>query len=124
MTFPTPDIDRIEALDGVTRAASMEEAIDQADAVMMLRIQKERQTAGHLPSMREYSQMYGLNAKRLKLAKPGALVMHPGPMNEGIEISPDVAHGAQAVIEEQVANGVAVRMAVLYMLAARGSSGA
>jgi len=107
--------------DIATVAGSIEEAVDQADVVMMLRIQKERQSAGHLPSMREYSIRYGLNAKRLKLAKPGALVMHPGPMNEGIEISPDVAHGAQAVIEDQVANGVAVRMAVLYTHAARAS---
>ncbi len=122
-TLMPPDVDDAAGLDGVVRAGSMDEAVDGADAVMMLRIQRERQAAGHLPSMREYSQVYGLNAKRLKLAKPGALVMHPGPMNEGIEISPDVAHGAQAVIEEQVANGVAVRMAVLYMLAARGNSG-
>ncbi len=104
-----------------TVAGSMEEAVDQADVVMMLRIQKERQSSGHLPSMREYSTQYGLNARRLKLAKPGALVMHPGPMNEGIEISPDVAHGAQAVIEDQVANGGAVRMAVLHTHAARAS---
>ena len=122
-TLMPPELDNAEGLDGVVRAASMEEAVDEADVVMMLRIQRERQAAGHLPSMREYSRVYGLNARRLKLARPGALVMHPGPMNEGIEISPDVAHGAQAVIEEQVANGVAVRMAVLYMLAARGASG-
>ena len=122
-TLMPPDLHEADGLDGVVRAGSMDEAVDGADAVMMLRIQRERQAAGHLPSMREYSQVYGLNARRLKLAKPGALVMHPGPMNEGIEISPEVAHGAQAVIEEQVANGVAVRMAVLYMLAARGASG-
>ena len=118
-----PDLNPAAGPGAVVQAASMDEAVDGADAVMMLRIQRERQAAGHLPSMREYSQVYGLNAKRLALARPGALVMHPGPMNEGIEISPDVAHGAQAVIEEQVANGVAVRMAVLYMLAARGNSG-
>ena len=104
---------------GVSVASSAEEAVDEADVVMMLRIQKERQSAGHLPSMREYSREYGLNARRLALARPNALVMHPGPMNEGIEISPDVAHGAQAVIEEQVANGVAIRMSVLYSYAAR-----
>ncbi len=122
-TLMPPELDEASGLDGVVRAGSMDEAVDGADAVMMLRIQRERQAAGHLPSMREYSRVYSLNARRLKLAKPGALVMHPGPMNEGIEISPEVAHGAQAVIEEQVANGVAVRMAVLYMLAARGASG-
>lgn len=104
--------------EGVMVAQGIDEALEGADAVMVLRIQRERQDAGHLPSLREYSRVYGLNSGRLKLAKPGALVMHPGPMNEGIEISPDVAHGDQAVIEEQVSNGVAVRMAVLYTLGA------
>ena len=99
---------------------SVERALEGADAVMVLRIQRERQQAGHLPSLREYSKVYGINQKRLALAKPGALVMHPGPMNEGIEIAPDVAHGPQSVIEEQVTNGVAVRMALLYLLVGRG----
>ena len=81
---------------------------------MALRLQTERQRAGHLPTLREYSRMYGITPRRMELAKPNALVMHPGPMNEGIEIDPEVAHGAQAVIEEQVTNGVAVRMALLY----------
>lgn len=91
-------------------------ALEGADVVMALRLQRERQHAGLIPSIREYCQLYGLNAERMKLANPDALVMHPGPMNEGVEISPEVAHGAQSVIEEQVTNGVAVRMALLYLL--------
>jgi aspartate carbamoyltransferase catalytic subunit len=94
----------------------IDSALDGADVVMALRLQRERQHAGLIPSIREYSRLYGLNAERLKRAKPGALVMHPGPMNEGVEIAPDVAHGAQSVIEEQVTNGVATRMALLYLL--------
>ena len=99
---------------------SVESALDGADVVMALRLQMERQKAGHLPSLREYSRMYGISAERLKLARPGALVMHPGPMNEGVEIDSDVAHGARSVIEEQVTNGVALRMALLHSLATRG----
>ncbi len=95
---------------------SIERAISEADVVMPLRLQLERQEAGLLPTLREYSKMYGITKNRLALAKPGALVMHPGPMNEGVEISPDVAHGTQSLIEEQVHNGVAVRMALLYLL--------
>lgn len=92
-------------------------AIADADVVMALRIQKERQASGLIPSLREYVTGYQLNAARLGRARPGALVMHPGPMNEGIEIAPEIAHGLTSVIEEQVANGVAVRMAVLYLIA-------
>jgi aspartate carbamoyltransferase catalytic subunit len=91
-------------------------AIRDADIVMALRMQKERQDSGLIPSLREYINGYQLNGRRLGLARPGALVMHPGPMNEGIEIAPDIAHGLTSVIEEQVANGVAVRMAVLYLM--------
>ncbi len=98
---------------------TVEEALESVDAVMTLRIQKERQDAGHLPDLREYSNRYGINRKRLALAKPGAPLLHPGPMNEGVEISSDVAHGAQSVVEEQVRNGVAVRMAVLYSVCAK-----
>ena len=87
-----------------------------ADVVMALRLQLERMQAGLLPSTREYVRMYQLNAERLARANPNAVVMHPGPMNEGIEIAPDVAHGIQSVVEEQVANGVAIRMALLYLL--------
>jgi len=97
--------------------ASIDEALRDADAVMALRIQRERMASGLLPSLREYAARYGLTAPRLALAKPGALVMHPGPMNEGVEIAPDVAAGAQSVITDQVTNGVAIRMAVLYLLA-------
>ena len=95
---------------------SVERALEGADVVMALRLQLERQQAGHLPTLREYSRMYGITPQRLELAKPDVLVMHPGPMNEGIEIDPEVAHGARSVIEEQVTNGVAVRMALLYGL--------
>ena len=93
---------------------NVERALKGADVVMALRLQLERQQAGHLPTLREYSRMYGITPKRLELANPDVLVMHPGPMNEGIEIDPEVAHGARSVIEEQVTNGVAVRMAMLY----------
>jgi aspartate carbamoyltransferase catalytic subunit len=96
---------------------SVEEAVRDADVVMALRIQRERMSSGLLPSLREYAARYGLTAQRLALAKPGALVMHPGPMNEGVEIAPDVAAGAQSVITDQVTNGVAIRMALLYLLA-------
>jgi len=95
----------------------IELALDGADVVMALRLQLERQQNGLLPSIREYIQLYQLNESRLARAKPGALVLHPGPINEGVEISPDVAHGPQSVINEQVANGVAVRMALMYLLA-------
>ena len=97
--------------------STVESALEGADVVMALRLQMERQQAGHLPTMREYSRMYRITSKRLQLAKPDVLVMHPGPMNEGVEIDTDVAHGARSVIEEQVTNGVAVRMALLYGLA-------
>jgi aspartate carbamoyltransferase catalytic subunit len=97
--------------------ASVDEALRDADVVMALRIQRERMAAGLLPSLREYAARYGLTRERLALAHPDALVMHPGPMNEGVEIAPDVAAGSQSVITDQVTNGVAVRMALLYLLA-------
>jgi aspartate carbamoyltransferase catalytic subunit len=97
--------------------ASVDGALRDADVVMALRIQRERMASGLLPSLREYAARWGLTASRLALARPGALVMHPGPMNEGVEIAPDVAAGTQSLIEEQVRNGVAVRMALLYLLA-------
>ena len=96
---------------------SVDEALRDADVVMALRIQRERMASGLLPSLREYAARYGLTRERLALARPDALVMHPGPMNEGVEIAPDVAAGSQSVITNQVTNGVAVRMAVLYLLA-------
>jgi len=96
---------------------SLEEALPGADVVMMLRLQKERQEGGLLPTLREYTRVFGMTMERLQLAAPHALVMHPGPMNEGVEIDPEVAICARSVIEEQVTNGVAIRMALLYMLA-------
>ncbi|MGI8423831.1 MAG: aspartate carbamoyltransferase catalytic subunit [Chloroflexota bacterium] len=101
----------------VTCTTDFDAALEGADVVMALRIQKERAENGLIPSLREYIRGYQLNARRLALAAPGALVMHPGPMNEGIEIAPEIAHGIGSVIEEQVSNGVAVRMAVLYLMA-------
>jgi aspartate carbamoyltransferase catalytic subunit len=95
----------------------LDQCIERADVVMALRIQRERQAGGLLPSLREYVKLFQVNADRMRRARPGALVMHPGPMNEGIEIAPDVARSAQSVIEEQVTNGVAIRMALLYLLA-------
>ena len=100
-----------------TVTSSVDDALRDADVVMALRIQRERMASGLLPSLREYAARYGLTAARLAAARPGALVMHPGPMNEGVEIAPDVAAGAQSVITDQVTNGVAVRMALLYLLA-------
>lgn len=99
-------------------STDLDAAIEGADIVMALRMQKERQASGLVPSLRDYIRGYQLNAARLDRAKPGALVMHPGPMNEGVEIAPDVAHGLSSVIEEQVSNGVSVRMAILYLLMA------
>jgi aspartate carbamoyltransferase catalytic subunit len=93
------------------------EAMRDADVIMPLRLQKERQTAGLLPSLREYAQLWQVNGERLARLAPNALVMHPGPMNEGVEISPEVAHGIQSAIEDQVTNGLAVRMALLLLMA-------
>lgn len=90
-------------------------ALRDADAVMALRLQQERMAAGLLPSVHEYAARFGLTTERLSLAAPGCLVMHPGPMNEGVEIAPEVANGPRSLITEQVANGVPVRMAVLAL---------
>ncbi len=84
--------------------------------IMMLRLQNERMDGVYLPGVREYSALYGLNKKRLSKAKPDAIVMHPGPMNRGVEIADDVADGDKSVILPQVTNGVATRMALLYLL--------
>jgi aspartate carbamoyltransferase catalytic subunit len=100
-----------------TVTSDVDAALKDADVVMALRIQKERMASGLLPSPREYAARYGLTHERLKAAKPGALVMHPGPMNEGVEIAADVAASAQSLVTEQVQNGVAIRMALLYLLA-------
>lgn len=101
---------------GARLETNFNEAIKDADVVIMLRLQNERMDGTFLPSPREYATLYGLNAKRLKLAKPDAIVMHPGPINRGVEIAGDVADGEQSVILEQVHNGVAVRMALLHLL--------
>ena len=98
-------------------STDLDGAIADADVVMALRIQRERQEQGFLPSLREYVQRYQVTEERLARAQAGVLVMHPGPMNEGIEVAPDVVRGLRSVVEEQVANGVAVRMAILYLLA-------
>ena len=100
----------------LTVEPDLDAAIEDADAVIALRIQKERQEAGMLPSMREYTRRWMISEARLRRAKPGALLMHPGPMNEGVEIASSLAHGPGAQIEEQVTNGVAIRMALLYQL--------
>jgi aspartate carbamoyltransferase catalytic subunit len=98
-------------------------AVRDADVVMALRIQRERMQGGLLPSLREYAARFGLNAERVALAKPEAIVMHPGPMNEGVEIAPDVATSGRSVVTEQVSNGVAIRMALLYLLAGSHDGG-
>jgi aspartate carbamoyltransferase catalytic subunit len=97
-------------------ARSLDEALEGADAVMMLRLQRERMSGAFLPTLREYHRHWGLTEERLRRAKPDVLVMHPGPMNRGVEISSEVADGPASVILDQVTNGVAVRMAVLYLL--------
>ncbi len=105
----------IEAM-GVRVATGMEDALTDADVIMMLRIQMERQSRFLFPSVREYASFFGLNGERLTKAKKDVLIMHPGPINRGVEISPEVADGPYALILDQVANGVAVRMALLYLL--------
>ena len=106
----------IEGL-GVRVSTSVEAAVEGADVIMMLRIQHERMQSAFIPSLREYFQVFGMTAARVARAKPDVIIMHPGPMNRGVEIASDVADGPYSVILEQVANGVAVRMAVLYLLA-------
>jgi aspartate carbamoyltransferase catalytic subunit len=112
-TLLPPGIERL----GVTVTSDVEAAVADADVIMMLRIQLERMQGAFFPSLREYFQVFGMTQDRVKLARPDAIIMHPGPMNRGVEIASEVADGASSVILEQVANGVAVRMAVLYLLA-------
>jgi len=107
------DIDKM----GVSVSYRMNDAIKDADIIMMLRIQLERQADNPFPSDREYSNYFSLNSRNIKMAKPDVLVMHPGPINRGIEIAPDIADGVKSLILKQVTNGVAVRMALLYLLA-------
>ena len=107
------------AMPPVTIETDIDRALDGADIVMALRLQSERQEGGLLPSLHEYSQLYQVTQERLARAKPNHLLMHPGPKNEGIEIASTVAAGRNSIIEEQVTNGVAVRMALLYLLSGR-----
>jgi aspartate carbamoyltransferase catalytic subunit len=102
---------------GVEIHNDMREGLKDADVVMMLRLQRERMSGSYVPSVREYFRYYGLDSEKLACAKPNAIVMHPGPMNRGVEIDPLIADGVQSVIREQVEMGVAVRMAVLQALA-------
>lgn len=101
---------------GVHASIDVEAAIADADVIMMLRIQRERQGPTLLPSLREYSRLFGLTVERLKKAKEGVLIMHPGPLNRGVEIAPEVADGPYSLILDQVTNGLAIRMALLYLL--------
>src|SRR3989440_7134305 len=111
-TLAPPEFASLAGEGNLTVERRIEDAIESADVVMVLRIQRERQDKAFLPSLREYAVHYGLNLKRLGLARPDAIVMHPGPMNRGIEIASDVADGSRSLILDQVANGLAVRMAV------------
>ncbi|CDM66164.1 aspartate carbamoyltransferase catalytic subunit [Pyrinomonas methylaliphatogenes] len=116
--IPQPFGDLVER--GVRLEEKIERALEGADVVMVLRIQRERQNAAFFPSLREYAVHYGLNLKRLERAAPDAIVLHPGPINRGIEIASEVADGSRSLILDQVANGLAVRMAVLYLLLGGG----
>jgi len=111
-TLVPPGMERL----GVQVTTSVEAAVADADVIMML-IQQERMQGAFFPSLREYFNVFGMTTERVKRAKPDVIIMHPGPMNRGVEIASDVADGPYSVILEQVANGVAVRMAVLYLLA-------
>jgi aspartate carbamoyltransferase catalytic subunit len=112
-TLVPPGIERL----GVRVTTSVDEAVADADVVMMLRIQQERMQGAFFPSLREYYNVFGLTTERVGRARRDVIIMHPGPMNRGVEIASEVADGPYSVILEQVANGVAVRMAVLYLLA-------
>jgi aspartate carbamoyltransferase catalytic subunit len=112
-TLIPPGLERL----GVTVTSRVEEAVENADVIMMLRIQLERMEGGFFPSLREYFTTFGMTEARVSRAKPDVIIMHPGPMNRGVEIASEVADGPFSVILDQVANGVAVRMAVLYLLA-------
>lgn len=112
LDFLQPD----DASGSLSVTHDMHEALEDADVVMMLRIQLERQQEAFFPSVREYFRFYGLSAERMRAAKPDAIIMHPGPINRGVEIASDVADGPYSVILDQVTSGVAVRMAVLFLL--------
>ena len=106
---------------GVTVCHNMDEGLRDVNVIMMLRLQLERQGRAQFPSIREYSRLYGLTAERVRLADSAAIVMHPGPINRGVEIAPDVADSLSSVILDQVANGVAVRMGILYLMSGTSS---
>ena len=114
-TLIPPDIERM----GVKVFYSPEEALEEVDVIMMLRIQKERQKGGLLPSLNEYKEFFSLTQEKLDLARGDALVMHPGPVNRGVELPAKIADGKRSIILDQVTNGVAVRMAILYLLLGR-----
>ncbi|HBT47297.1 MAG TPA: aspartate carbamoyltransferase [Peptococcaceae bacterium] len=116
-TLIPPGIEKL----GVKVFYRVEDALQGVDVINVLRIQRERQKRGLFPSLREYALLYELTPERLRLAKPDALVLHPGPMNRGVEISPAVADSLQSAVREQVTNGVAVRMALLYLLIGGGT---
>ncbi len=109
---------------GVTVSHNLDEIVSEVDVFNMLRIQLERQAQGLFPTIREYSRLFGLNRERLARAKPEVLVLHPGPVNRGVEVTPEVADGPRSVILNQVTNGLAVRMAVLYLISGGGASAA
>jgi aspartate carbamoyltransferase catalytic subunit len=119
-TLIPPGIERL----GVRASTSVDEVVAGADVIMMLRIQQERMQGAYFPSLREYFNIFGMTVERVKRAKPDVIIMHPGPMNRGVEIASEVADGPYSVILDQVANGVAVRMAVLYLLAGGVEEGA
>jgi aspartate carbamoyltransferase catalytic subunit len=102
---------------GVTVTSRVKDAVENADVIMLLRIQLERMEGAYFPSLREYFSVFGMTEARVRLAKDDVIIMHPGPVNRGVEIASEVADGPFSVILDQVANGVAVRMAVLYLLA-------
>ena len=116
-TLMVPGIERF----GVHATTSLDRAVTDADVVMLLRVQLERMRGHFLPSLREYFRLFGMTTERLRRAKPDVIIMHPGPMNRGVEISSEVADGPYSVILDQVSNGVAIRMAVLYLLAGVGA---
>jgi len=116
---PTMIPSHIERM-GVKVFYNLDEALRDTQVIMMLRLQLERQGRALFPTIREYARLYGLTAERVKLAQPGAIVMHPGPINRGVEIAPEVADSISSVILDQVANGVAIRMGILYLMSGAG----
>jgi len=117
-TFMPAEVERI----GVSVSSDLDEAVREADVVNVLRIQQERLEGCFLPSLREYSTLFGIDGARLSRMRPEVVIMHPGPINRGVEISSEIADGPYSVILEQVTNGVAVRMAILYLLASGGGA--